>query len=174
MKTLVENCMDTEIADARLAAEHVRRLIAYAQKTYFRHLRLFDFVLKNSKTSDKKYIKVPLVAPQLGQSLEDAIVLDDHQDQFQYEGVEEANATPQSSSAKQRETAAVDDQVRGSGLERLDEEAEHLDNESSHQEPQIDMGETKAIVDKNASAWASKFDTMLGDDSLPTVPTGKK
>ena len=168
MKTLVENCMDTENTEARLAAEHIRRLITYAQKTYFRHLRLFDFVLRNSKSSDKKYIKVPLVAPQLGQSLDDAIALDDHsQDQYQDEPVEEANATPNSSAAKQREdVATVDDHMRGSGLERLDEEAEHLDNESSNHGSQKDMGATKAIIDKNADAWASKFDSLLGDEGL--------
>lgn len=47
MKKLVEEVCDSS-QEASITVEQARRLIIYAQKTYFKHLRLYDFVLKNS------------------------------------------------------------------------------------------------------------------------------
>jgi hypothetical protein len=76
MKKLVEAVCDSS-QEASITVEQARRLIIYAQKTYFKHLRLYDFVLKNSKTSEKKYVKSPFVEPQVGRGLADAMVLED-------------------------------------------------------------------------------------------------
>lgn len=64
--------------------------MTYSQKTYFKHLRLYDFVLKNSKTSEKKYIKMAFVEPQMGRDLGSAMVLEDCTQQIWYED-EQAN-----------------------------------------------------------------------------------
>lgn len=63
MKKLIEGIVEHPCPDARISIEQARRMIAYSQRTYFKHLRLYDFVLKNSKTSEKKYIKMPFVEP---------------------------------------------------------------------------------------------------------------
>lgn len=75
LKQLIEKIIDCK--EAPITIEQARRLINYAQKTYFKHLRLYDFVLKNSKTSEKKFIKIPLVVPQMGAGLEHAMVITD-------------------------------------------------------------------------------------------------
>lgn len=60
----------------------------YSQRTYFKHLRLYDFVLKNSKTSEKKFIQIPLVVPQMGTGLEHAMTVTDEQTQIWFEDEE--------------------------------------------------------------------------------------
>ena len=64
-------------------------MINYSQRTYFKHLRLYDFVLKNSKTSEKKYVKAPFVEPQVGRNLSDAMVLEDCQDVIYFDPEDE-------------------------------------------------------------------------------------
>jgi hypothetical protein len=51
-------------------------------------LRLYDFVLKNSKTSEKKFIKIPMVVPQMGSRLENAMTVTDEQTQIWFEDEE--------------------------------------------------------------------------------------
>lgn len=72
-----------------LTVVHARKLASYAHQTYFRHLRLYDFVLKNTKSSENKHINIPLVSPNCGRTLEDAIVLEDKVTQILYEPDEE-------------------------------------------------------------------------------------
>lgn len=72
-----------------LTVVHARKLASYAHQTYFRHLRLYDFVLKNTKSSENKHINIPLSAPNCGRDLEDAIVLEDKVTQIMYEPDEE-------------------------------------------------------------------------------------
>jgi len=49
----------------------------YAHETYFRHLRLYDFVLKNTKLSEVKRVFIPIMEPNCGDSLNKALVLAD-------------------------------------------------------------------------------------------------
>ena len=49
----------------------------YAHETYFRHLRLYDFVLKNTKLSEVKRVQVPIMEPNCGDCLEKAMMLAD-------------------------------------------------------------------------------------------------
>lgn len=73
-----------------LTIVHARKLASYAHQTYFRHLRLYDFVLKNTKSSENKHINIPLSAPMSGQDLSQAIVLEDKVTQISYEPDEES------------------------------------------------------------------------------------
>ena len=57
--------------------EQARRLVVYTQNSYFQHLRLYDFVLNNLKLSVKKYVNIPLVTPQSGESLSKAMAIED-------------------------------------------------------------------------------------------------
>lgn len=52
-------------------------------------MRLYDFVLKNTKSSENKHINIPLSAPFCGLDLENAIVLEDKVTQINYEPDEE-------------------------------------------------------------------------------------
>ena len=49
--------------NASLTVVHARKLAKYAHMTYFKHLRLYDFVLKNTKLSEVKRVRIPLVYP---------------------------------------------------------------------------------------------------------------
>ena len=57
--------------------EHARRVAKYAQETFFKHLRLYDFVLKNTKLSEVKRIIIPIAEPKCGEELSKAITLYD-------------------------------------------------------------------------------------------------
>ena len=46
-------------------------------ETYFRHLRLYDFVLKNTKLSEVKRVNIPVAEPKSGESLSKAMVIAD-------------------------------------------------------------------------------------------------
>jgi len=86
-------------------------------------------VLKNSKTSEKKYIKAPFVEPQTGRSLADAMVLDDGLDKVYFDPEDELKkpSYKQVSQIDASNEADADETgpVVVSGLEKLDEEAEH-------------------------------------------------
>jgi len=49
----------------------------YAHETYFRHLRLYDFVLKNTKLSEVKRVHLPIEEPNSGKDLTTALTLAD-------------------------------------------------------------------------------------------------
>ena len=49
----------------------------YMHETYFRHLRLYDFVLKNTKLSEVKRVYIPIAEPKFGDDLTKAMVLAD-------------------------------------------------------------------------------------------------
>lgn len=76
MKRLIESVLEDSDPSARLNGAECRRVIDYAQRTFFKHLRLYDFVFKNAKTSEKKYIRLSKMVPQIGQSLGSAMVQD--------------------------------------------------------------------------------------------------
>jgi len=49
----------------------------YAHETFFRHLRLYDFVLKNTKLSEVKRVQMPIEQPNCGKDLTTALALSD-------------------------------------------------------------------------------------------------
>jgi hypothetical protein len=76
----------TQRADsATLTVVHARKLAKQAHMTYFKHLRLYDFVLKNTKLSEVKRVRIPLVYPQCGRPLCEAQVIEDKVTQIAYE-----------------------------------------------------------------------------------------
>ena len=62
---------------SRLTPEQVRRLIKYSEQTFFKHVRLYDYVLKNTKLCEKKYINLPIAEPSSGENLNAAMVIED-------------------------------------------------------------------------------------------------
>ncbi len=69
----------------KLEFEHAQRLVQYAGQTFFKHLRLYDFVLKNTKLSLKKYIQIQVAEPQCGVSLNSAMIVEDKVRMIWYE-----------------------------------------------------------------------------------------
>lgn len=49
----------------------------YVHETYFLHLRLYDFVLKNTKLSEVKRVNIPIAEPKCGENLDKAMILHD-------------------------------------------------------------------------------------------------
>ncbi len=66
MKQLIDRVLEAEDMTARLNIAECKRVIDYTQRTFFKHLRLYDFVFKNAKTSEKKYIRISKMVPQTG------------------------------------------------------------------------------------------------------------
>lgn len=67
--------VEHELESARLSVEQAGRLAIYVHETFFRHLRLYDFVLKNTKLSEVKRVNIPIAEPKSGEQLEKAMVL---------------------------------------------------------------------------------------------------
>ena len=76
-RRLISGTLDHDHEPARITLEQARRVAIYAHETYFRHLRLYDFVLKNTKLSEVKRVHIPIVAPNCGDELCKAMALAD-------------------------------------------------------------------------------------------------
>ena len=66
MKSQLDRILTHFDKTSRLTPEQVRRLIKYSEGTFFKHVRLYDYVLKNTKLSEKKYINLPMAVPSSG------------------------------------------------------------------------------------------------------------
>lgn len=69
--------LDHGFVEARITAEQGRRVAEYAHKTFFKHVRLYDFVLKNTKLSEVKRVQLFIEEPKCGADLSKAMVLQD-------------------------------------------------------------------------------------------------
>ena len=76
-RKLLASVIEHSEYNARITVEHARRVAKYAQETFFKHLRLYDFVLKNTKLSEVKRIIIPIAEPKCGEELSKAITLFD-------------------------------------------------------------------------------------------------
>ena len=76
-RRLLTGMIEHDLEDARITMEQARRVAIYAHETYFRHLRLYDFVLKNTKLSEVKRVFIPVAEPKCGDDLNKAMVLAD-------------------------------------------------------------------------------------------------
>ena len=85
-KVGITQVLDHADPDARITIEQARRVTKYAHSTFFRHLRLYDFVLKNTKLSEVKRVYLPIAEPQHGAELSKAMVLYDSTAPKQEEG----------------------------------------------------------------------------------------
>lgn len=92
IKDLLQLVIENADPESRISVEHARLLVGYSQRTYFKHLRLYDFVLKNAKTSEKKYIRLAFSEPQVGHRLENGMVQLDNINQIEYEEDEGINS----------------------------------------------------------------------------------
>lgn len=66
-----------------------RKIAKYTHMTYFKHLRLYDFVLQSNKSSDSKWVTVPTNNPKIGAPLVQAQTLSDKITKIYYEPDEE-------------------------------------------------------------------------------------
>ena len=76
-RNLISSTLEHDHEPARITLEQARRVALYAHETYFRHLRLYDFVLKNTKLSEVKRVHIPIIEPNCGDDLCKAMVLAD-------------------------------------------------------------------------------------------------
>ena len=76
-RRLMQGTIEHEVETARITVEQARRIAIQVHQTYFRHLRLYDFVLKNTKLSEVKRVFIPAAEPKAGDTLEKAMVLAD-------------------------------------------------------------------------------------------------
>lgn len=63
LKVLISKILDCSDIQTRIEVEHAKRIVAYSQRTFFKHLRLYDFVFKNAKLNEQKFIKMALDVP---------------------------------------------------------------------------------------------------------------
>ncbi len=166
LKKLIESCLDSTEA-ASINVEQARRLIDYAQRTYFKHLRLYEFVLKNSKTSEKKYVKIPLVVPQIGQSLQNAVVVLDNQTQIQYEDEDSGRR----GGVKLTENEKHGANGQQSALENNGDESPENDDRAESDQEMDEMLKTaaipqelKTVLHKSLHSWDDKIAQMLAKE----------
>lgn len=72
-RKLIARMVEHELERARITREQARRLAIYVHETYFRHLRLYDFVFKNAKLSEMKRVNISVAVPQCGLGLSHAM-----------------------------------------------------------------------------------------------------
>ena len=73
----VAKIIDHYDIESRITIEQARRVTTYAHETFFRHLRLYDFVLKNTKLSEVKRVYLPIAEPFCADELSKAMVIFD-------------------------------------------------------------------------------------------------
>ena len=86
---IIKHSLDLILAHAdegcRITPEQARRLVKYTEATYFKHISLYEYMLKNTKLSIQKYVCVPKAQPIAGQCLNAALVLEDKVTRVWYE-----------------------------------------------------------------------------------------
>ena len=65
-KNLIFGAIEHPDLDTKITIEQAKRITAYAHDTYFRHLRLYDYVLKNTKYCEIKKVTLPKIEPKCG------------------------------------------------------------------------------------------------------------
>jgi hypothetical protein len=72
-----------------LSVIHCQKLAKYAHETYFRHLKLYNFVFQNNSKGQVNRIVIPQAMPSCGSPISEAMVLADKVTQIFYEPDEE-------------------------------------------------------------------------------------
>ena len=62
-RKLLTRMIEHDLERARISMEQARRLAIYLHETYFKHLRLYDFVFKNAKLSEVKRVTISVCEP---------------------------------------------------------------------------------------------------------------
>ena len=73
-RKLINHMVEHDLERARITTEQACRVAMYAHETYFRHLRLYDFVFTNAKMSEMKRINISVEDPRCGQDLSQAMM----------------------------------------------------------------------------------------------------
>ena len=73
------------IDSGALTVVHCQKLATYAHQTYFRHLKLYNFVFQSNKQGQINRIVIPQAMPSWGQPIAEAMVLADKVTQIFYE-----------------------------------------------------------------------------------------
>jgi hypothetical protein len=73
-KMLLDLILEKEKA-LRFTTEEVKRVTLYMHKTYFKHIRLYDYMLNNKQLSEVKRITFQANVPIIATSLSDALLL---------------------------------------------------------------------------------------------------
>lgn len=154
-KNLILGAIEHPDAHTRITVEHARRITAYAHETFFRHLRLYDYVLKNTKLCEVKKITLPKAEPRCGEPLGKAMLLGvtitETDDEFSQAGVksEYANESGQKEASFEEAVEAKKDTERG--------ESEMMEFDEGLRASNIDMAE-KQVIHRVTKKWNSKID----------------
>lgn len=62
-KLLIFGAIEHPDVETKISIEQAKRITAYTHETYFRHLRLYDYVLKNTKYCEIKKVTLPKIEP---------------------------------------------------------------------------------------------------------------
>ena len=75
MKSLLLELLGEAEPTLKFTGEELRRLADYMKESYFKHLRLYDFVLNNKQLCEVKRLTINYNAPIVAASLSDALLL---------------------------------------------------------------------------------------------------
>ena len=67
--------LNESVVDLKFSGEEVKRIADYAKESYFKHLRLYDYVLNNKQLCEVKRVTINQNEPVLAPSLNEALIL---------------------------------------------------------------------------------------------------
>lgn len=147
-RNLMHTCIEHPMTDARISIEQARRLSEYAHATYFRHLRLYDFVLKNTKLSEVKRVYLPVPEPKCGEELSKAITLYDSEQAKQQQRLADTGmGAPTSSGYGDHQSARISEhQASKDGFNRSTGGAEGAAGAEAQAESSATDSDMEALV----------------------------
>lgn len=86
---LFELLEETGVPALRFNQEEIRRIADYTKASFFKHLRLYDFVLNNKQLNEVKRLTINVNEPIVAASLSDALLIGS-EEAFGYEDDAEA------------------------------------------------------------------------------------
>ena len=177
MKLLLDSLLNHQDVESRLTGEQCKRLIAYAHSTYFKHIRLYDFVIKNTKLSEKKYITLAQQEPNCGTNLNKAMVIEDNVTRHFYQMDDE----PVKADDGISEGAVTIEELNRHSQEQLlsngrSSELSQPKTEFTERLAQANLDDkTKHVVQNTVNDWTAKINATLTKDVSGLLPaTGKK
>ncbi len=127
------------VTDGTFTKEQCKKIIEYSRKGYFRHFRLFDYVLNNKQLSDVKRVtlfqELPMTAGPLNEAMDiqppaeeeeqEEVKSPDEEAAAEGEGAEEADKAPNEGEESEEGDSGDEDPLAGldERLEKLDEGA---------------------------------------------------
>jgi hypothetical protein len=137
-KSLLFDLLDEQETPLRLTPEELKRVADYAKSSFFKHLRLYDFVLNNKQLNEVKRLTLNVNAPIIAQSLNEALLI----------AQEEALSYEDDQAVIKNEVDQRKEQVRRENRLREEEENRRAQGIDVQEDPTLKDEDIKGITDE--------------------------